>query len=88
MCCALRLAQWDEAGTYPPELHEKAYAAGIYAAMWPSEYGGTPPKDVDAFHDLILIDELGRIGASGPIWSCFCTFGIAVSWILRLLLVL
>jgi len=29
--------EWDEAGTYPPELHEKAYHAGIYAAMWPSE---------------------------------------------------
>lgn len=27
--------EWDEAGTYPPELHEKAYKAGVLAAIWP-----------------------------------------------------
>lgn len=70
--------EWDEAGTYPPELHEKAYAAGIYAAMWPAEYGGTPPKDVDAFHDLILIDEFSRCGSGGLGWATFFTFGIAL----------
>jgi hypothetical protein len=25
--------EWDEAGTYPHELHKKAYDAGILAAM-------------------------------------------------------
>ena len=27
--------EWDEAGDYPKELHEKAYKAGILAAMFP-----------------------------------------------------
>jgi acyl-CoA dehydrogenase len=27
--------EWDEAGDYPMELHEKAYKAGILAAMFP-----------------------------------------------------
>ena len=27
--------EWDEAGDYPKELHEKAYNAGILAAMFP-----------------------------------------------------
>jgi alkylation response protein AidB-like acyl-CoA dehydrogenase len=31
--------EWDETGTYPPELHEKAYKAGIYGAIWPAEVG-------------------------------------------------
>jgi len=70
--------EWDEAGTYPPELHQKAYAAGIYGAIWPKEYGGTPPEDFDAFHDLILVDELSRCAAGGVLWACFFCFGIAL----------
>ena len=70
---------WDEAGAFPEELHRKAYAAGIYAAAWPVEHGGTPPPGgFDAFHDLILIDELARCGAGGVLWSCFQCFGIAL----------
>jgi acyl-CoA dehydrogenase len=64
-------------------LHQKAYEAGVYAAMWPAEYGGTPPKDCDAFHDLILIDELSRTGSGGILWACFFTFGIALPPILN-----
>jgi len=70
--------EWDESGTYPPELHEKAYKAGIYGAMWPKEYGGTPPEGCDAFHDLILIDELSRCAAGGILWAVFFSFGIAL----------
>jgi len=57
--------KWDEAGTYPAELHEKAYQAGIYGAVWPEQYGGTPPtpQGFDAFHDLIVVDELARCAA-------------------------
>jgi len=54
---------WIDAGqTYPNELHLKAYAAGINGAIFPAEYGGTPPENYDAFHELILWDELARIG--------------------------
>lgn len=60
--------EWDEAGTYPKDLHEKAYKAGIYAAVWPKEYGGTPPEDLDYFHFLILVDELSRCAAGGVLW--------------------
>jgi hypothetical protein len=27
----------------------------ILGALWPSEYGGTPPEDFDSFHDLIYV---------------------------------
>jgi len=75
--------EWDENGTYPHELHEKAYNAGILAAIWPPEYGGTPPENFDAFHDLILVDELSRCGAGGILWAVFFSFGIALPPILN-----
>lgn len=51
--------------------------------MWPKEYGGTPPENVDAFHDLILIDELSRCASGGLLWACFTTFGIALPPVLN-----
>lgn len=46
---------WIESDTgYPPEMHEKAYEAGIQGHLFPQEYGGTQPDDWDAFHELIL----------------------------------
>jgi hypothetical protein len=32
----------------------QAYDAGVLAAIWPKQYGGTPPEGFDAFHDFIL----------------------------------
>jgi alkylation response protein AidB-like acyl-CoA dehydrogenase len=75
--------EWDESGTYPKDLAEKAYKAGILAAMWPKEYGGTPPEGCDYFHDLILVDELARCGCGGVLWACFFAFGIALPPILK-----
>ena len=81
--------KWDEAGDYPAELHRIAYDAGIYAAMWPAEFGGTPeaaappPAKVDIFHDLIMIDELSRTGCGGILWAVFYSFGIALPPILK-----
>merc|ERR1719384_386540 len=72
------LDKWEEKEDFPSDLHEKAYKAGIYGAMYPAEYGGTPPKDCDPFHDLIMIDELSRCGCGGVLWSCFYSFGIAL----------
>ena len=82
------IAEWEEAGTYPIELHEEAYKAGLLAAMWPREYGGTPPdpslpQGFDAFHDLILIDELCRCGAGGVLWAVFFSFGISLPPVLN-----
>jgi len=70
--------EWDLSGTYPPELHAKAYAAGLYGSMWPKEYGGTPPVDADAFHDLIYNDELSRAGTGGVLASAFFSFSIGL----------
>ena len=71
--------KWDEDGKYPMELHDKAYKAGIYAPMWPVEYGGTPPEGGwDAFMDLIYLYEMGQTGAGGIMASWFLTGNIAL----------
>jgi alkylation response protein AidB-like acyl-CoA dehydrogenase len=57
--------EWLEAGNgYPRELHEKAYAAGIGGLIYPREYGGTQPSDFDPFYELIMIDEMARMGGA------------------------
>lgn len=57
--------EWIKKGqTYPKDLHMKAYEAGIGGILFPAEYGGTKPKDFDAFYEIILWDELFR-SASG-----------------------
>jgi alkylation response protein AidB-like acyl-CoA dehydrogenase len=56
--------------------------AGIYGSMWPKEYGGTPPDHADAFHDLILIDEISRCGAGGIPLGVFFIMGMALGPVL------
>lgn len=48
------------------EIMRKAYAAGVYSPMWPEDLGGTPPDGGwDAFMDLIMCDETGRLLSAG-----------------------
>ena len=53
---------WEEAGTFPRDLHRAAAAIGALGIGYPEEYGGTP---ADLFFRLILAEELGRCGAGG-----------------------
>ena len=51
---------------YPyKELHPKGYQAGVLGVIYPPEFGGTVPEGAtksDAFHELIMWDELSRCG--------------------------
>lgn len=59
---------WLESGKqYPTKLHRTAYLSGITGILFPTEYGGTRPADFDAFHELILWDELARSGGGGAL---------------------
>eukprot|EP00747_Dinoflagellata_sp_TGD_P178646 gnl/TRDRNA2_/TRDRNA2_27966_c0_seq1.p1 gnl/TRDRNA2_/TRDRNA2_27966_c0~~gnl/TRDRNA2_/TRDRNA2_27966_c0_seq1.p1 ORF type:complete len:423 (+),score=81.17 gnl/TRDRNA2_/TRDRNA2_27966_c0_seq1:43-1311(+) len=87
---------WDEKGDFPDaELRQKAYDAGIYGAMWPKAYGGTPPEGsegdwhgswrgikVDPFFDLIMWDEFARCGAGGVVSSLLGGSGLGLPPIL------
>lgn len=69
------MEDWLEAGErahdqadykgYPLALHRKAYEAGIAGIIYPRAHGGTPPEGFNAFHELILWDELARSGGGG-----------------------
>jgi len=71
--------EWDEEKSVSKELWEKAYRAGwlpgVIGPPWPTQYagthiaGGVAPEEFDAFHELILQDELARCGASGFLWA-------------------
>jgi len=74
--------EWEEAQDYPASLHETAYKAGVFGAIWPVEYGGTPPEGYDYFHELIYWDELARCCAAGALAACFLTIKIALPPIL------
>lgn len=44
--------------------------------------GGTPPEDLDMFHDLILWDELGRDTSGGLVAAVFVSMTIALPLVL------
>lgn len=75
--------EWEEEGCFPRELHYRAYAAGVYGAGWPKEYGGTAPSDLDIWHRFNLSDQLGRTCAGGLTASLF-TLGISLPPLLAL----
>ena len=56
-------AQWEEDGVVPRALWLKAGAEGLLCCTVPEEYGGL---GLDYLFDVIVYEELWRIGASGP----------------------
>mmetsp|Transcript_64794 Transcript_64794/g.167246 ORF Transcript_64794/g.167246 Transcript_64794/m.167246 type:complete len:414 (+) Transcript_64794:73-1314(+) len=80
---APNIGDWEEQGGFPKDLHQRAYAAGVYGFGWPLEYGGTPPADPDIWHKFILNDELAILCAGGLPASLF-THGISLPPILAL----
>lgn len=53
---------WEEEGTFPRELYQKAADAGVLGAGFPSLYGG---DDGDIFSKIIVKEELARVGPGG-----------------------
>lgn len=80
---APNIDEWEEKGSFPEDLHVRAYEAGVYGAGWPAEYGGQPPTEMDIWHRFVVSDELGRLCAGGLVASLF-TSGIALPPLLML----
>ena len=59
-------AKWEEDGIVSRDAWLKAGAAGLLCATMPAEYGGA---GADRFYSAIIMEELARIGASGPGFS-------------------
>ncbi|MDP3674498.1 MAG: acyl-CoA dehydrogenase family protein [Novosphingobium sp.] len=56
-------AEWEKQGIVPRELWLKAGEAGMLCCTVPEEYGGL---GLDYLFDVIVYEELWRVGASGP----------------------
>ncbi|KAL9551022.1 hypothetical protein PS6_005211 [Mucor atramentarius] len=86
--------EWDESKekALPRSIYEKAAKAGILAACVghvESEYvpyelpGGVKPEDFDAFHHIIVADELSRSASGGVTWGLIGGLGIGLPPILH-----
>lgn len=56
-------AQWEKDGIVPREVWLKAGEQGLLCCTVPPEYGGL---GLDYLFDVIVFEELWRVGASGP----------------------
>lgn len=54
--------EWEEAGSFPRELYQKAARVGILGMGYPEELGGTPG---DLFMQVAVWEELMRPGSGG-----------------------
>ena len=72
--------EWEEAGSFPRELYEKAARAGILGVSAPEEYGG---GGGDLFHAIITTEALLTAGSSGVV-AGLGSLGIALPPILHL----
>ncbi|KAJ3410285.1 hypothetical protein HDV05_003967 [Chytridiales sp. JEL 0842] len=84
---------WETAGSIPLSLLPKLGSRGVLTAFtgaypWPKEApmpppGGVPPQEWDAFHELIMQDELGRCGSAGTVAALTVGSSIALPPIIK-----
>ncbi|GAA5829104.1 hypothetical protein JCM5353_005282 [Sporobolomyces roseus] len=88
--------EWDQAKEIPPVEYKRVADFGILAAVaaggtgWPHEYaqgiavpGGIDPNEWDAFHNLVMLDELSRCASGGIMYGILGGFGISIGPILH-----
>ncbi|KAJ4311380.1 hypothetical protein N0V84_010473 [Fusarium piperis] len=74
--------EWERKGSVPQEVQQRHAKLGYTAvAAYPVAFdqlqgqrlpGDIPPHEWDAFHDLVVIDELARCGYLGIVWALGC----------------
>ncbi|KAI1130613.1 acyl-CoA dehydrogenase/oxidase [Nemania abortiva] len=79
------VTEWDEKKEVPREIFLEAgrrgYLAGLLGVHYPVEYAkntvkSVPPEKWDLFHEMIITDELSRVGSGGFVWNMIGGFGI------------
>ena len=58
--------EWEEVHLVPREAWLKAGETGLLGTSIAEEYGGS---DAGFLFDAVVLEELGRAGASGPAWD-------------------
>lgn len=79
------VTEWDEKKEVPAEIFLEAgrrgYLAGLLGVHYPIQYTkntvkSVPPEKWDLFHEMIITDELSRVGSGGFVWNMIGGFGI------------
>ncbi|KAI0832176.1 acyl-CoA dehydrogenase NM domain-like protein [Hypoxylon sp. FL0890] len=79
------VTEWDEKKEVPREIFlemgRRGYLAGLLGVHYPKEYTkntvkSVPPEKWDLFHEMIVTDELSRVGSGGFVWNMIGGFGI------------
>ncbi|OOF97980.1 hypothetical protein ASPCADRAFT_128160 [Aspergillus carbonarius ITEM 5010] len=80
------VTEWDESKKVPDHIYKqmgkRGYLAGLLGMKkYPVDY--TPhrvqsvaPENWDLFHEMLLTDELSRVGSGGLVWNLIGGFGI------------
>lgn len=63
------------------EAGRRGYLAGLLGVHYPVDYTkntvkSVPPEKWDLFHEMIITDELSRVGSGGFVWNMIGGFGI------------
>ncbi|KAI0196443.1 acyl-CoA dehydrogenase/oxidase [Astrocystis sublimbata] len=79
------VTEWDEKKEVPQEIYlemgRRGYLAGLLGVNYPVQYTKNTVKSVspekwDLFHEMIITDELSRVGSGGFVWNMIGGFGI------------
>lgn len=70
-----RLAEWEEAGTIPREVHKETADAGLLGIGFPEDMGGCGGDPIDAF---VVAEEFILAGGSSGLIAALFTHGIAL----------
>lgn len=87
------VTEWDEAKQVPEDIYrqmgQRGYLAGLMGlAEFPSHLAkyrckSVPPEKWDAFHEMIITDEMCRTGSGGLVWNLIGGFGIGCPPVIR-----
>ncbi|KAK9776055.1 putative Cytochrome b5 heme-binding domain-containing protein [Seiridium cardinale] len=79
------VTEWDEKKEVPQEIFlemgRRGYLAGLLGVHYPVEHTkntvkSVPPEQWDLFHEMIVTDEISRVGSGGFVWNMIGGFGI------------
>jgi hypothetical protein len=79
------VTEWDEAKKVPDhvfkQMGDRGYLAGLLGVHYPTHLTDRRVKSVapekwDLFHEMLLTDEISRVGSGGFVWNLIGGYGI------------
>lgn len=79
------VTEWDEKKEVPPaiykEMGRRGYLAGLLGTSYQKDYvdntvQSVATEDWDLFHEMLVTDEISRVGSGGFVWNVIGGFGI------------